>query len=54
MVNYPKIIAGMKAKAPYTSACYGYMYLLPRGCRVRCDLRNMCKTKSKINKRDGK
>lgn len=53
MVNYPKYIAGMKAKPPYTSSCYGYMYLLS-GCRVRCDLRKMCITKSKINKREDK
>lgn len=51
MINYPKYIAGMKAKPPYTSSCYGYMYLLS-GCRVRCGLRKICKTKSKINKRN--
>ena len=51
MINYPKYIAGMKAKPPYTSSCYGYIFLLPNNrCVVRCDLRKMCKTKSKINK----
>ena len=52
-LNPPKYIAGMKAKPPYTSSCYGYIYLLHhKRCPVRCDLRPMCKTKSKINERD--
>ena len=52
-MNPPKYIAGMKAKPPYTSSCYGYMYLLHhKRCVVRCDLRPICKTKSKINERN--